>query len=213
MSGWVPEVRLWAIVSTPARAVAGQYHQQERAKKKAAVSPSERSATKAKGDTRKVKESSAALLAFCSAKAGPGAAQQFLEGARLASLSPLTEMHKHMAYVRMFVNCWQHACETVASKIKPKISGASIGASTCRPGTKRLDNQERLHRVPRSPAGELLLVLPAWQLRSGGCPVRGPGRDRVLFPLGGERFPGNVHLSPFPSRFKRQEKNLRMVQL
>jgi len=39
------------------------------------------------------------------------------------------------------------------------------------------------------------------------------GETGFFFPLGGERFPGNVHLSPFPSRFKRQEKNLRMVQL
>ena len=54
-------------------------------------------------------------------KAGPGAVQQFLEGARLASSSPLTEMHELMEHFLMIISCWHRACETIASKITPRM--------------------------------------------------------------------------------------------
>jgi len=151
-------------------------------------------------------------------KAGPGAAQQFLEGARLASLSPLTEMHDGIrAQIhQLLASCLQNHCIQDHAQ---KDRGASIGAS-------------RVQALVPRPAGRARNV---WPIRNGSTEFQGvlledyssssqrgdPEVEAARYPAPGETgcffrgraFPGNIYQSPFPSRFKRREYNLRMVQL
>jgi len=120
------------------------------------------------------------------------------------------EMHEHMAYVLIVMNCWHRACETIASKITPKRIGVqALVPRGCKHWCRDLqaghETSGRSGTAPQSSKAQR----GDPEVEAARYPA--PGETGCFFR--GRAFRGNIYLSPFPSRFKRREYNLRMVQL
>jgi len=149
-------------------------------------------------------------------KAGPGAAQQFL-GKASVLVAVDGDARWHTCSDSSIVGIVP--AKPLHPRSRPKgsgckywcLAGASIGDSTCRPGTKRLADQNGSTEFQ----GVLLEDYSSSSQRGDpeveAARYPAPGETGCFFR--GRAFPRNIYLSPFPSRFKRREYNLRIVQL
>ena len=133
-------------------------------------------------------------------------------------MSPLMEMHDgiHAQIHQLLASCLQNHC--IQDHVQ-KDRGASIGASRVQALVPRPAGRARnvwpIRTAPQSSRESCWRTTPrppsmaTQRWRPHGTRPR--ARQGASF--GGERFPSNIYQSPFPSRFKRREYNLRIVQL